>query len=228
MTFDQRLDHLLATAAEVFADRGYHSTTMRDLSRASGMSLAGMYYYVRGKEDLLYRLQERTFSQVIAGAEQAVGPSHLPPAERLQRFVDHHIRFFAGHMAEMKVLSHEARSLTGAARESVDGLKRRYVNQLRTLLAAARGQERPDVHTGVAAYALFGMMNWIYTWYDPDGPLRPEALADDFAAIALAGFVHPTDVQRLADAGGRGGAALPGFSEPAPRRDPAGMARSHT
>src|ERR1041384_6925897 len=58
--YDERLDHLLARAARVFADKGYHPTTMRDLSAASGMSLAGMYYYVRGKEDLLALIQERS------------------------------------------------------------------------------------------------------------------------------------------------------------------------
>ncbi|HMG18229.1 MAG TPA: helix-turn-helix domain-containing protein, partial [Gemmatimonadales bacterium] len=61
--YDERLDHLLARAARVFADKGYHPTTMRDLSAASGMSLAGMYYYVRGKEDLLALIQERCFAQ---------------------------------------------------------------------------------------------------------------------------------------------------------------------
>src|SRR5207249_11039136 len=57
--YDERLDHLLARAAKVFAERGYHSTTMRDLAAASGMSLAGMYYYVKGKEELLSLIEER-------------------------------------------------------------------------------------------------------------------------------------------------------------------------
>src|SRR2546430_4608457 len=69
--YDQRLDHLLARAARVFADKGYHPTTMRDLSAASGMSLAGMYYYVSGKEDLLALIQERCFARVLEGAQQA-------------------------------------------------------------------------------------------------------------------------------------------------------------
>src|SRR5437899_3826635 len=112
--YDERLDHFLSRAAKVFADQGYHSTTMRDLAAATDMSLAGMYYYVRGKEELLYRIQERSFTRVLAGAEQtltALAPAE--PMERLQAFIRHHVAFFAGHMAEMKVLSHEANSLTG-------------------------------------------------------------------------------------------------------------------
>src|SRR5512134_373336 len=63
--YDARLDALLRVAAQVFARKGYHATTMRDLSRASGMSLAGMYHYVPGKEDLLYLIQRRCFQSVL-------------------------------------------------------------------------------------------------------------------------------------------------------------------
>src|SRR5882724_4002330 len=104
--YDERLDHLLARAARVFADKGYHPTTMRDLSAASGMSLAGMYYYVRGQEDLLALIQDRCFTQVLEGARHAVAAAR-DPQERLQAFIRHHVSFFAHHMAEMKVLSHE-------------------------------------------------------------------------------------------------------------------------
>src|SRR6266568_4835176 len=109
--YDERLEQLLSRAARVFADRGYHSTTMRDLAGATGMSLAGMYYYVRGKEELLHRIQERCFTRVLAGAERALALlDDADPLERLHAFIRHHVTFFAAHMAEMKVLSHEANS----------------------------------------------------------------------------------------------------------------------
>src|SRR5207245_3040286 len=76
--YDERLDHLLARAARVFADKGYHPTTMRDLSAASGMSLAGVYYYVRGEEDGLALIQERCCSQVLEGPRSAVGTARAP------------------------------------------------------------------------------------------------------------------------------------------------------
>src|ERR1041385_9407188 len=95
--YDERLDQFLSRAAKVFADQGYHSTTMRDLAAASGMSLAGMYYYVRGKEELLYRIQARCFTRVLAGAEAVLGGlEDADPGERLQAFIRHHVGFFAG------------------------------------------------------------------------------------------------------------------------------------
>src|SRR5439155_20544599 len=96
---DERLEHLLARAAKVFAEKGYHSPTMRDLAAASGMSLAGMYYYTRGKEELLYLIQERCFTRVLEGARGALADRADAP-ERLQAFIRHHVTFFAHHMAE--------------------------------------------------------------------------------------------------------------------------------
>src|ERR1700704_6850653 len=95
--YDERLEHLLAQAAKVFADQGYHSTTMRDLAAATGMSLAGMYYYVRGKEELLHRIQERCFTRVLAGAQRAlaaVGNGRADPVERLPAVFPHPLTFF--------------------------------------------------------------------------------------------------------------------------------------
>jgi TetR/AcrR family transcriptional regulator len=179
--YDERLDHLLARAAQIFADKGYHSTTMRDLAAASGMSLAGMYYYVRGKDDLLALIQERCFARVLEGAERVVA-SATDPLERLQAFIRHHVTFFAQHMAEMKVLSHEPA-------RGVSAIKRRYVDLLEALLKDVAPDE-VAVDRSAAAYLLFGMMNWIYNWYDPAGEIDPSRLADLIARIFLGGLVE--------------------------------------
>jgi TetR/AcrR family transcriptional regulator len=86
----------------------------------------------------------------------------------------------------MKVLTHEAESLTGKRAEEILRLKRRYADLLQALVAAANG-----THPSIAAYALFGMMNWTYTWYRPDGTLAPGALADAFADLFLNGVRAP-------------------------------------
>jgi len=186
--YDERLEHLLARAAKVFAEKGYHSTTMRDLAAASGMSLAGMYYYVRGKEELLALVQERCFARVLAGAEQAMAVAG-DPVERLQGFIRHHVTFFAANLAEMKVLSHEANSLTGERHRKVNAIKRRYVDMLERLLKDVAPEE-PRAERSAAAYALFGMMNWIYNWYDPAGEIDSDRLAGLIARILVGGFAE--------------------------------------
>ncbi len=189
--YDNRLEHLLAIAAKVFAARGFHATSMRDLARATGMSLGGMYYYVSGKDDLLFQIQQRSFTAVLAGAEAIVSEG-TDPADRLERFIQQHVTFFAEHMSEMQVLSHEAESLSAERQTDINRLKRRYVNLLLGLIREATSACEPERDSRVAAYALFGMMNWIYTWYDPAGPIAPNALADQFSALFLHGLLTAT------------------------------------
>ncbi len=187
LDYDTRLEHLLSTAARVFARKGFHPTSMRDLSRETGMSLAGMYHYVSSKDELLYLVQRRCFTMVLEGAEAAIAGAGEPDT-RLERFVRHHVIFFADHMNEMKVLSHEAESVSLERKAGIDALKRRYSDILTGLLADV--QQKNGVDPTVSAYAVFGMMNWIYTWYDPDGKIRPGDLADHLTHIVLNGVTN--------------------------------------
>ncbi len=191
--YDERREHLLGTAARVFAANGFHPTTMRDLARETGMSLAGMYHYVSGKDELLYLIQEQCFAAVLQGAGAAVAGASSP-RNRLERFIRHHVTFFAGHMSEMQVLSHEAESLSGERLNSINELKRQYVALLTVLIRGVNGENgvRYEIDSNVASYALFGMMNWIYNWYDPAGPVSPEMLSDQFARLFLDGLTTTT------------------------------------
>ena len=97
----------------------------------------------------------------------------------------------------MKVLSHEAGSVAGEHLTAVNTLKREYVALLADLIADAADSMDP-AQSRVAAYGLFGMMNWIYTWYDPDGAVSPEQLAEHFAQVFLHGAV-PSPVETRSD-----------------------------
>jgi len=185
--YDDRRDQLFQAAARVFAEGGYDRTSMRDLARESRMSLAGMYYYVKGKEDLLFQIQKLCFERVHAGSQAAVARETSPEA-RLAAFIRHHVTFFVSHMNEMKVLAHEAESLTGEPLEEVHRLKRQYVAVLLGLLAAIDVHSGDPVQRHVAAYTLFGMMNWIYTWYRPGGAVGVDELATQITRLFLNGY----------------------------------------
>ncbi|HEY9479437.1 MAG TPA: TetR/AcrR family transcriptional regulator [Gemmatimonadaceae bacterium] len=202
-TRDQKLDILLSSAAREFAQRGYDRTSMRDLSRVSGISLAGVYYYVQSKEELLFLIQSRNFEAVITGMREALRGVR-DPVERLQRFVDNHLDYFATHMSEMKVLSREADALEGDFLQRVNDMKRQYTRALMDVLADIERAHGPaHANRRVAAYSLFGMMNWIYTWYDPLGDVGIELLSQNVCRIFLGGYVGlPVDETALS----RGGA----------------------
>jgi AcrR family transcriptional regulator len=189
---DQKLDALLAGAARVFAARGYHETSMRDLAAATGSSLSGLYYYVKSKEELLFLIQDRNFAAVIASLEEALD-GLADPVRQLETFIENHLEYFASHMPEMKVLSHEAGALTGDFLVQVNNRKRAYTRLLMDILSRLEETNGPaHVNRRVAAYSLFGMMNWIYNWYDPLGDLDVRLLSQNMTRLFLGGYVgHP-------------------------------------
>src|SRR5213079_455912 len=108
--YDKKLEHILRTSAHIFAEKSYHSTSMRDLSRATGVSLAGLYHYCKSKEALLFLIQDHCFGRVLERLQQRTRGIN-DPLEKMRIFIDNHLSFFAANMAEIKVLSHEAQSL---------------------------------------------------------------------------------------------------------------------
>ncbi|MDQ5845208.1 MAG: TetR/AcrR family transcriptional regulator [Acidobacteriota bacterium] len=196
--YDQKLEFILRNAARIFAEKNYHSTTMRDISRATGVSLAGLYHYCKSKEELLFLIQDNCFGRVLERLEQRLSDID-DPLNKLRIFIDNHLSFFAANMAEMKVLSHEAESLAGDLHTHVSTKKENYTKLARKILKdIQQGQDASSqIDLTVATYALFGMMNWIYNWYDPQGKLKVSELVDNVTRLFLCGFVADSPISDL-------------------------------
>src|SRR3974390_3415354 len=104
--FDRRFSEILDYATEVFAEKGYEGASMRDLSRLSGMSLAGLYYYFDLKEKLLYLIQNYAFPPMAARLRERLASSS-DPEERIRIFVHNHVDYAVAKLKAMTVLSHE-------------------------------------------------------------------------------------------------------------------------
>src|SRR5436305_623864 len=188
--YDQKLEHILRTSARIFAEKSYHSTSMRDISRATRVSLAGLYHYCKSKEELLFLIQDHCFGRVLESLEQRIAGVE-DPLQKLHVFIDNHLSFFAANMAEMKVLSHEAESLAGDLHTQVSAKKEKYARLARRILRELQESQpaKARIDLTVATYALFGMMNWIYNWYDPSGKLSVNQLVDNITRLFLMGFL---------------------------------------
>jgi AcrR family transcriptional regulator len=188
-SYDQKLEFILRTAARIFAEKSYHSTSMRDISRATNVSLAGLYHYCKSKEELLFLIQDNCFGRVLERLEERLQDVE-DPVTKLGIFIENHLSFFAANMSEMKVLSHEAESLRGDLYTHVSTRKDKYTKLARQILREVQeSQETKDpIDLTVATYALFGMMNWIYNWYDPQGKLQVSELAGNVMRLFLNGF----------------------------------------
>ena len=187
--YDQKLEFILRTAARIFAEKNYHSTSMRDISRETNVSLAGLYHYCKSKEELLFLIQDNCFGRVLERLEQRLEDVE-DPITKLGIFIENHLSFFAANMSEMKVLSHEAESLRGDLYAHVSTRKDKYTKLARLILREVQTsrENQQSVDLTVATYALFGMMNWIYNWYDPSGKLKVDDLAQHLTQLFLRGF----------------------------------------
>lgn len=185
--YDEKLARILQTAASIFADKGYHDTSIRDISRATGVSLSGLYYYFRSKEELLFLIQDHCFGTVLEDARERLA-AETEPERRLRTFIENHLRYFANNMKEMKVLSHEATSLSGEYRRLVNAKKHQYTELLIGILTELAPEESATPPR-VAAFALFGMMNWIYNWYHPERDVPVAELAEDMSRLFLRGYL---------------------------------------
>jgi len=188
--FDGKLQLILRHAARVFAEKGFEGASIRDISRSSGVSLAGLYYYFESKQKLLYLIQLNAFTSILARLEKRL-VAVTDPQERLRLLVSNHIDYFLRHPVQMKVLSHEEAALVGPYRREVAEIKRRYYDLARGIfedLRRARLVRR--VNPRVAVLSLFGMMNWIYKWHNPRVDPRAERLADTMTDIFLEGVAN--------------------------------------
>jgi len=190
MAYEKKHLALLKVAAAVFAKQGYHNTPVRDLSRATGRSLSGLYYYFSGKEELLYQIQHHCYSTLLVTVQNAMANA-ATPQDKLLSFISHHITYFRHNMNEMKVLAHEDVTLTGDLAKKILEVKRNYSQVLIDILTECDegmpetpGRPAPDV----AAFILFGAMNWLYTWPRRLRQLPADELAATVAQIFLSGY----------------------------------------
>jgi len=187
--FDRRLAEILDYATEVFAEKGYEGASMRDLSRLSGISLAGLYYYFQSKEKLLYIIQQHTFTTIIERLRERLASSS-DPQERIRIFVRNHVEYSVAKQKAMKVLSHEDDVLKNSYGAELAAIKREYYRicfgLVQELMEAQPAKDA--VSTRTAVMGLFGMMNWLYTWYNPKVDPGADVLAREFSEIFLRGI----------------------------------------
>lgn len=185
--FERQMARILEHATSVFYENGYEGASMRDLSRSSGMSLAGLYYYFESKEKLLYLIQKHYFTTVVERLRERLEQiSH--PEDRMRGFILNHLEYFLAHPKALKVLSHEDDVLEGELGAEVRALKRQYYARCAELADALKREERLEFNTRIAVLGLFGMMNWLYTWYNPRVDGDASTLARQIGDIFLQGI----------------------------------------
>jgi AcrR family transcriptional regulator len=186
--YDQRLAEILVHATDVFCKKGYEGASMRDLSRASGMSLAGLYYYFESKERLLFLIQKHTFSTIVQRLKARLDGVD-DPENRIRIFILNHLEYFLANQAAMKVLSHEAEALKNGFASELAAIKREYYRICLGLVEDLKRDRGLQLSSRIAVLSLFGMMNWIYTWHNPRVDADAENIAREMSDMFLRGVL---------------------------------------
>jgi AcrR family transcriptional regulator len=197
-THDPRQEHrpeprqeILRAAARLFQQQGYDATSMNDVAAALKLSKGGLYHHFQSKDEILYNIMSHamdiTEQRVINVARRIEGVE-----ERLRTLIRLHIEVvLSPEDREITVMLHENHPLSPALRRKINGRKKDYVVFVENLIAdVQRKRNYPSrVTPRAAAFALVGMINWIYQWYKPDGPLTGEALVEQYTDIFFRGAV---------------------------------------
>jgi len=188
---EQRRKRLLGTVAALIAAKGYEATSMRNVSEALGVSPAGLYYHFKSKEDLLYQIQFRTFEALLK-RQEAVAATPGTAEERFRRLMHGHLAFFLSHPNELKVCTYEMESLGGDLFDAVENLRRRYYHLFSAVVMELMDDRIQQPSTSDrsrhASLFVFGMLNWIFMWYDPARHGTVEQIGDEMIDLALNGL----------------------------------------
>jgi AcrR family transcriptional regulator len=181
-----RRSELRREAARLFAEKGYHGTSIGDLAKALGVQKASLYAHIASKQDLLYETM-REGAAAFHAALDAI-PDDVRPVEKIRLALRGHLRVVADQLDVATVFVREWRYLDGARREEILAERRRYEERFRTLFREGRelGELRTDLDDGSAALLALSAANWAYTWLQPGRDT--DDLADRFFAILLDGI----------------------------------------
>jgi TetR/AcrR family transcriptional regulator, cholesterol catabolism regulator len=187
---------ILRTAARLFQQRGYDATSMNDVAAALKLSKGGLYHHFQSKDEILFHIMSHamdiTEERVINVVRRIDGARIDGTEERLRTLIRLHIQLVLGpEDREITVMLHENHPLPPALRRKINGRKKDYLHFVEHLIADVQRKRNSlsSVTPRAAALALVGMINWIYQWYKPDGPLTGDALVQQYTDIFFRGAV---------------------------------------
>lgn len=187
-TVSDSRQEILRASARLFREQGYDATSMNDISAELKLSKGGLYHHFRSKDEILFHIMNHamniTEELVLAPVRQIVDPE-----QRLRTLIRLHIQLvLRSRDREITVILHENHPLPAGLRKRVNARKKQYIHFVeQAILDVQRARNSKSVTHRAAAFALLGMINWIYQWYRAEGPLQEEDLVRQYTEIFFAG-----------------------------------------
>ncbi len=183
-----RRDEIIRIAAKMFASKGYHATTLDEIARELGVTKPALYYHVHSKEEILREIVVKIMEPMEAVIK--VGNSSLSPREKIEQIVQILVKFSAERKETTLIAFQEVKILPKRTRDAIRLREKKVEHILQaTLEEGVRQGFFTTGDTKMAAFAILAISNWPYRWYNPDGPLTPMQIADEFIRLIENGYL---------------------------------------
>ena len=182
---------VLSNAARLFREKGFERTSLKEIAEACNMLPGSLYYRYNSKEALLVELMRRGVDLVTAEVESAYASSD-DPVERLRLCINAHLRTLLVDSDAVYVLLFEWRALGPEAREEIIELRDQYESLWAGILETmiAQGVVRKNVDGRLLRLIGLGALNWVATWFDPNGAHSLDTIGDLIWQIAMDGVIN--------------------------------------
>jgi TetR/AcrR family transcriptional regulator, cholesterol catabolism regulator len=183
-------EFILEAATQLFSEKGYAGTTMRDIAKAVGVLPGSLYAHIDGKESLLLEIVEAGIDLFLAAGTSLEGEG--TPADRMRAAIKAHIAVVAANPQRTLVVFHQWRFLSGPNRARIVDKRRRYETIFTSLMdeGLAEGTFGKQLDSKIAVLGILGALNWTAEWYSPDGPVPSEVVGDRLADTVLWGLLR--------------------------------------
>lgn len=189
-----RQQEIIAAAAKVFKDKGYHAATTRDIAAEVGIQQASLYYYISSKEELLYLVVREPIRRLYDQVEQIV-KAEMPTRDKIVRAIQAHLAAFDANYPHMFVYVQELQNLLATLQDKIRESPRHYQHLWEEILrqGVTRGDLRSDLDIQAMVFMIMGMCNWLHRWYRKGGRLDTGTLAMQYASAILEGILPRED-----------------------------------
>jgi AcrR family transcriptional regulator len=174
---ERRKNRVYKAAAKTLYRKGYDRTSIRDIAKATDMTTAGLYYYFKSKEELLFQILNNHMDDMIIGIGK-IPVDETNPLDLIKSYIQYQIGTYCTDKYRTKLILNDDDCLTGDWYNQIKDKQRQYLGYWRNALGIyfkAEGFDSKDI--AIDAHCLVGMCAWIYRWYDPKGEVDPETLA---------------------------------------------------
>jgi len=191
-----RWKDIVEAAAEAFRTKGFAATSLEDIASAVGIWKGSLYHYINTKEDLLFAVVREPAEEILAGLRD-LSQMDLPPTEKIRRATRSHLKVLETNFVYASVYLQEI-----AVRRRMkewSSMDREYLELLESIIrqGVESGEFAPLTNPRIATLGIIGSLNWLTQWYRPEGPLRADAIADQFCDMFLAGLINRSSAVRI-------------------------------